>query len=200
LEVPATSSFARGGPPQSAGDFVQLYLFNGGTGATGVGDGADAMSMPVNCSNVPVEVMEARSPFLFERKELVVDSGGAGRFRGGLGQQVLVRNLADASLDFVPRSCGRITHPPLGLRGGLPGGGGAMSIDGEPIDVRRAHRVGPGQLVRVAIPGGGGFGDPADRPTEAIEADLAAGHISPHAATTDYPQLRAASGSEQQER
>jgi N-methylhydantoinase B len=191
LDVPAASCFGRGGPPQSAGDFVQLYLFNGGTGATGVGDGADATSMPVNCSNVPVEVMEARSPFLFERKELLADSGGAGRFRGGLGQQVLVRNLADEALDFVPRSCGRITHPPLGLRGGLAGSGGEMSIEGEPIDVHRAHRVAPGQLVRVAIPGGGGFGDPAQRPAAAIEADLQAGHISPTAASTHYAHTTA---------
>jgi N-methylhydantoinase B len=183
MDVPVTRSFSRGGPPQAAGDFVQLYLFNGGTGATGAGDGADAMSMPVNCANVPIEVMEARSPFVFERKELLPDSGGAGRYRGGLGQQVVVRNLADEALDFVPRSCGRIEHPPLGLAGGQRGSGGAMTIDGEPIDVRRAHRVEPGQVVTIAIPGGGGYGDPRERSPDAIAADLANGHITPATAT-----------------
>ena len=114
------------------GDFVQLYLFNGGTGATGVSNGANAMSMPVNCANVPIEVMEARSPCLFERKQLLPGSGGAGQFHGGLGQEVFVRSLADGPLDFVPRSAGRIVHPPLGLRGGQPGSGGAIEIDGNP--------------------------------------------------------------------
>jgi N-methylhydantoinase B len=164
LDAPATRAFARGGPPQMGADFVQLYLFNGGTGATGVGDGASATSMPVNCANVPAEVMEARSPFLFERKELLAGSGGAGRFRGGLGQHVVLRNLADGSLDFVPRACGAIENPPLGLAGGGAGSGGGMQIDGQPIDVRRAHRIAPNSVVRVAIPGGGGFGDPAERP------------------------------------
>lgn len=153
-------AFGRGGPPQMGGDFVQLYLFNGGTGATGVSDGASAMSMPVNCANVPVEVMEARSPCLFERKQLLPGSGGNGQFKGGLGQEVLVRSLAARSLDFVPRSAGRIVHPPLGLRGGGSGSGGAIEIDGVPVNVRRAHRLDPGQAVRVAVPGGGGFGTP----------------------------------------
>jgi N-methylhydantoinase B len=153
-------AFKHGGPPQMGGDFVQLYLFNGGTGATGVGDGANAMSMPVNCANVPIEVMEARSPCLFERKQLLQGSGGDGEFRGGLGQEVLVRSLAEKPLDFIPRSAGRIKHPPLGLRGGKPGSGGAIEIDGEPVNIRRAHRFNPGQTIRVAIPGGGGFGTP----------------------------------------
>jgi N-methylhydantoinase B len=159
-ESGGSEAFQHGGPPQMGGDFVQLYLFNGGTGATGVSDGANAMSMPVNCANVPIEVMEARSPCLFERKQLLPGSGGAGQFHGGLGQEVFVRSLADGPLDFVPRSAGRIIHPPLGLRGGQPGSGGAIEIDGTPVNVRRAHRLHPNQTVRVAIPGGGGFGTP----------------------------------------
>jgi N-methylhydantoinase B len=159
-ESRGSEAFQHGGPPQMGGDFVQLYLFNGGTGATGVSHGANAMSMPVNCANVPIEVMEARSPCLFERKQLLPGSGGAGQFHGGLGQEVLVRSLADGPLDFVPRSAGRIVHPPLGLRGGEPGSGGAIEIDGQPVNVRRAHRLHPNQTVRVAIPGGGGFGTP----------------------------------------
>jgi N-methylhydantoinase B len=179
LDAPTDTNFARGGPPQMSGDFVQLYLFNGGTGATGVGDGANALSMPVNCANVPIEVMEARSPFLFERKELMPGSGGAGRFRGGLGQRVVVRNLADGALDFIPRSCGRIQHPPLGLRGGEPGSGGAITIDGEDVNYRQAHRLGPGQVVIVSVPGGGGFGDPADRPAADALTDIEAGYVTP---------------------
>lgn len=169
-----------------SGDFVQLYLFNGGTGATGAGDGANAMSMPVNCANVPVEVMEARSPFLFECKELLVGSGGAGRYRGGLGQQVKVRNLADGALDFVPRSCGRIANPPPGLRGGQAGSGGLMAIDDEPINYRRAHLIQPGQVVTVAVPGGGGFGDPGERSREEVTADVAKGYITSSFATQTY--------------
>jgi N-methylhydantoinase B len=186
LDVPTDVNFRHGGPPQTAGDFVQLYLFNGGTGATGVGDGATATSMPVNCANVPVEVMEARSPFVFERKELLPDSGGAGLFRGGLGQRVVLRNLADGALDFVPRSCGQIANPPRGLRGGKPGSGGGMTIEGEQIEVRRTHRVEPGQVVTVAIPGGGGFGDPRERSAELLRADLAAGAVSAATAADVY--------------
>jgi N-methylhydantoinase B len=186
LDAPTTTNFVRGGPPQVAGDFVQLYLFNGGTGATGVGDGATATSMPVNCANVPVEVMEARSPFLFERKELLPDSGGAGRYRGGLGQRIEVLNLADGPLDFVPRSCGAIKNPPLGLRGGGFGSGGGIILDGAPIDVRRTHRVDSGHRITVAIPGGGGFGDPRDRPAAEVALDVATGAVTPGAAAELY--------------
>jgi N-methylhydantoinase B len=180
------TSFARGGPPQTAADFVQLYLFNGGTGATAAGDGANALSMPVNCANVPVEVMEARSPFLFERKELIPDSGGAGRHRGGLGQRVIMRNLADTALEFVPRACGRIVNPPLGLHGGAAGSGGVIEIDGELVDFRRGHRVPPQSVVIVAVPGGGGFGAAAERPRASVEADVAAGYVGAAAATELY--------------
>jgi N-methylhydantoinase B len=85
-EVP--SVYRNGGPPQVNRSYAEAYFFNGGTGALGCADGRSTLSMPVNCSSIPVEIMEARTPVLFEHKRILPDSGGAGRYRGGLGQAI----------------------------------------------------------------------------------------------------------------
>lgn len=165
------SVYQRGGPPQVQPTYTETYFFSGGTGALDDRDGETALPTPANCANVPVEVMEARTPVLFHRKRFVADSGGAGRYHGGVGQEVVVEVLADEPIDFIPGSHGRLTNPPFGVHGGLPGSGGALTVDGEPAHRQRAQRVRRGQLVRVAIPGGGGLGPPAERDGEAARRE-----------------------------
>jgi N-methylhydantoinase B len=142
--------------------------------------------MPVNCSSIPVEIMEARTPVLFEHKRILPDSGGAGRYRGGLGQEISVRILSDVPIDFVPGTNDRVDHPPFGLFGGKAGSGGGMWIDGTRAHRRRSQTVLKDQIVTVAIPGGGGFGNPLERDPKRIEQDIAAGLVTLDGAARDY--------------
>jgi N-methylhydantoinase B len=166
--------------------FMQLYLFNGGQGAHGTSDGTNTLSMPDNCSNVPIEVLEYRAPIIFERKELIADSGGPGRFRGGAGQRVVMRSMADWPILFVPSSIGRIKYPPMGLLGGLPGRGGMMLHDDNPLHPRATTTVAPGGRVTVDAPGGGGIGAPTERDPDAVARDVAGGYVSPEVARDIY--------------
>lgn len=180
------SVYRRGGPGHCSGPFAEVYFFNGGVGATGVRDGRSATSMPVNCSNVPVEIMESRTPVLFESKMLTPDSGGAGQYRGGLGQVIRVRVLSDQPIDFIPGTNDRMVNRPFGLCGGGSGSGGLMEIDGRACDRRRAQTVKRNQVIAVGIPGGGGFGPPERRTHDAVLADLKEGLISENEAHATY--------------
>jgi N-methylhydantoinase B/oxoprolinase/acetone carboxylase alpha subunit len=152
----------------------------GGQGATLAADGHSALTMPDNCANVPIEVMETRAPLLFENKALLADSGGAGQHRGGLGQRVTVRVLADHPVLFVPSSVGRIRHPAPGIAGG--GVGGAARIfdadTGADFHPRLTVPVAPGTRISIDAPGGGGAGDPRLRDPHAIAEDLRLGYIT----------------------
>jgi N-methylhydantoinase B len=167
------SAYQRGGPPQASASFTETYFFSGGTGALANGDGVPALPTPANCANVPIEIMEARTPIMFCSKEIVSGTGGDGRYRGGDGQRVTVRVLSDEPLDFVPGTSDRIDHPPWGLFGAGAGGGGAIAVDGHPADRRRATRVRGGQVVTVQAPGGGGCGVSPSGPTGASDGATA---------------------------
>lgn len=180
------SVYRRGGPGHCSGPFAEVYFFNGGVGATGIRDGRSATSMPVNCANVPVEIMESRTPVLFESKMLSCDSGGPGEYRGGLGQEIRVRILSDQPIDFIPGTNDRMVNEPFGLFGGACGTGGLMTVDGRPCDRRRAQAVNFGQVIAVGIPGGGGYGPANRRKLEAVLADLREGLISETEAEATY--------------
>ncbi|MBM3451085.1 MAG: hydantoinase B/oxoprolinase family protein, partial [Armatimonadetes bacterium] len=164
------------------------YLFMGGQGATLVSDGHSTLTMPDNCSNVPIEVMENRAPVVYEQKEFLPDSGGPGRFRGGLGQRVTARVLADWPILFVPSSLGRIMHPCVGIRGGGTGGRGRLFFPdmGEDLHPRKTVQVAPGTRITVHAPGGGGAGDPFERDPARVSRDVALGFVTPDAARRDY--------------
>ena len=167
------------GLPQESEQYVQMYLFNGGVGATGGCDGANTKSVPANVGNVPIEVMEARCPVLFERKELMPDSGGVGEYRGGLGQRVVIRNLDDKPIEFIPGAGDRIRNKPFGLVGGGEGSGGGIYIDGTAVHPRKTHILQPNHIVEVCVPGGGGFGRLENRDVKQIAEDLRLGYVTP---------------------
>jgi N-methylhydantoinase B len=165
-----------------------------GQGASHDGDGR-APLMHITGSGIrstPVEVIEARRPFLVERYELAQDSGGAGRFRGGPGIDVHYRVLRDV---FLTLPWERTKTPPWGLQGGHPGRPNRFRVrnpDGSTQEHGKATglRVGAGAVMEVSTGGGGGgFGPPHERELAAIEADIREGYVSAESARRDYPQL-----------
>jgi N-methylhydantoinase B len=131
-------------------------------GATPTKDGESALSWPSNISSTPVEVAERNSPLFFREKRLTEGSGGAGRFRGGLGQDIVFECEADAPIicSFMAE---RTRFPAPGFAGGADGGLGDVQINGRSIDNRRQHVLKRGDVVLVRTPGGGGYGPPARR-------------------------------------
>ncbi len=187
--------------PSITGEYYTSYdLHTVGWGGRPGADGNDAVgSMNGNCRTVPVEVYETRYPWLVEDWSLVQDSGGAGEFRGGLGMQRTIRFLApEVTVSHVGD---RHQVPPWGLHGGRPaslastlfqkadteGWTDARAAYGKVSPSKFAHvTVREGDRVHVAMPGGGGFGDPAKRDPAAIASDIAEGYVSADAAERDY--------------
>ncbi|MSO77670.1 MAG: hydantoinase B/oxoprolinase family protein [Alphaproteobacteria bacterium] len=157
----------------------------GGMGGRPGADGLGAVSFPYNVRNVSVEWSETETPVLFLRRELIVDSGGAGRWRGGLGEELAL--MVEDSADVAPGapitlsgSAGRTRYPPEGVAGGGPGTRGWIAVNDEAIQPTSApdFRFEAGDVVRLKTPGGAGHSPPAERPKAAIEADLRDGYVT----------------------
>jgi N-methylhydantoinase B len=179
------------------GTYVYLETIGGGGGAKVGADGADAVQMHVtNSSNLPAEALEIEYPLLVDEYSLVPDSGGAGRWRGGLGIAREVSSRVDGSL-LTARGEGHVMVAP-GLDGGLPGGRASLLIepgtDRERIlpTATTALPMPTGVGLRMETPGGGGFGDPAQRDPMALAADILDGKVSRAAAERDYGAARVA--------
>jgi N-methylhydantoinase B len=151
--------------------------FHGGLGARSTLDGLDTLSFPSNCKVTPIEMYELAVPVLTECKELIPDSGGAGKFRGGLGQRGVLRNLSDRPMNIY-LSTERVKHPCFGVVGGGEGARGAVLQEGKSVFPKGKLTLAPGERLEIHLPGGGGWGNPKDRATELIENDLTQGLIS----------------------
>ncbi len=144
------------GTDPSGRSFANVFFFNGGTGAGAAQDGVDCISWPSNISATPIEVAERTAPVFVHRKALRADSGGAGRHRGGRGQETVIECEADGvAAVFVTE---RIRFGAPGLFDGEQGEPGQVLIDGAPVDARRQQTLSKGSRVTIATPGGGGFG------------------------------------------
>ena len=142
--------------------FATVFFYNGGMGGTAEKDGSSAMSWPSNISPTPVEVAERDAPVFFRCKRLRSGSGGAGRSRGGLGEEICFVNQHDGPLSIVFLA-ERIRVPAPGLGGGDAGACGEVLINGVAIDSRRPHVLAPGDEVTLYTPGGGGYGAAIER-------------------------------------
>jgi N-methylhydantoinase B len=165
--------------------FVNHAFFAGGQGATLHMDGLSCTSFPTNVSNVPVEVLESKLPFLTERKEIRQDSGGPGKYRGGCGQEVAMKVVSSSpvTIRFV---ADRTKFPPEGLLGGKPGALGCLVLNGRVVSPKEERVIQAGDRIVLKTPGGGGMGAPLERDVATVRADVLAGLVSACQAEMEY--------------
>jgi N-methylhydantoinase B len=156
--------------------YTNVFFFNGGMGATARKDGEHVLSWPSNISSTPVEVGERNSPFFFHYKRLRAGSGGAGKFRGGLGQDVMVESESARPIvaSFMAE---RTTYPAPGFAGGGDGGLGDVKLNGKSIDHRKQYVLKKGDRVLLRTPGGGGYGRAKDRVPKLSARDRERGYV-----------------------
>jgi len=157
--------------------YTTVLFFNGGMGATPVKDGEHVLSWPSNISSTPVEVAERQSPFFFHYKRMRPGSGGAGRFRGGVGQDVLIESDSPRPI-VVSFMAERTTFPAPGLAGGAAGGRGDVRVNGRRVDNRKQHVLERGDRVLVRTPGGGGYGPRGARDPQLTRRDRIMGYVA----------------------
>jgi len=166
---------------------AEVLTFNsGGSGARPTLDGMNATAFPSGVMTMPVEATEQVGPVIIWRKELRADSGGAGEHRGGLGQYMDV-GVHDGHEFHIQAMFDRVDHPARGRQGG--GNGAPTHIaqdDGTPMRGKGKQFVPHGRHVRMAFPGGAGYGDPANRSHSDVARDLALGYISADTARSVY--------------
>ena len=162
-------------------------MFNsGGTGARPSVDGLSATAFPSGVSTMSVEATEHVGPIVVWRKDLREGSGGAGEFRGGLGQTIEIEPRAGYDFYFNAMF-DRIENPARGRDGGGPGGAGSVArADGAKLRGKGRQKIASGERLVLQLPGGGGFGSPQERPREQVRADLEAGYITNQQAKADY--------------
>ncbi|HEU5188129.1 MAG TPA: hydantoinase B/oxoprolinase family protein [Methylomirabilota bacterium] len=168
---------AQSGVRDDGRPYTNVLFYNGGMGATPAKDGESVLSWPSNISSTPVEVAERNAPIFFHWKRMRSGSGGAGKHRGGLGQDVLFESESKRPivLSFMAERT-RFAAP--GLGGGRAGGIGDVRINGKKIDHRRQWVLERGDRVLVSTPGGGGYGAPSQRDPAARRRDRALGYVA----------------------
>ncbi|MDE2638538.1 MAG: hydantoinase B/oxoprolinase family protein [Chloroflexota bacterium] len=174
------------GMDENGDEFAYIFFSAGGMGAAQDRDGLSATAFPSGIMGVPVEAIETAAPLLMRRRELRPDSGGAGRFRGGLGQVMELEIITGASANH---SCmyDRTGSPALGLLGGSPGATGDLRLsDGGRPHPKSHYVLQPGQRVILELPGGGGYGPASERDPERVLEDARQGYISLDAAERNY--------------
>ena len=133
-----------------------------------------------------MEAFESLAPLIVWRKELRADSGGPGKFRGGLGQVCEVEARTDAPMALSLLSDRRY-NPAQGVLGGSPGALAEIVMSDNTIPHQKARTIiEPGMRLTLRFAGGGGYGEPGDRDPELVEADLRDGYITANGAKRDY--------------
>lgn len=167
--------------------FALELVFNGGTGARPSKDGLSATAFPSGVWGSQVETTEAVAPVIIQKRELRVDSGGPGKWRGGLGQVIELRASADQDL-LLFLSVERTIHPPRGRHEGGNGATGAIRINknGSLLPGKGEITIPSGETLVFETPGGGGYGNPKNRDIQSIEQDLRDGFITTEMACVHY--------------
>jgi N-methylhydantoinase B len=186
--------------PDRGNYYVGVFPYPGGYGATAEGDGLVHGNTPQSMANfVALEASEHRYPIRFDYFALREDSGGAGRLRGGDGTTYRIRPWADCLVSVLGD---RGTSAPFGLHGGGPAEPNFVELETEgrhwrpPMVTKLAkQRMGEGDSITAASPGGGGFGDPLERSIDAVERDLNLGYIGLRTAEAVYGAVVAESSS-----
>jgi N-methylhydantoinase B len=156
--------------------YTSVLFMNGGMGATIAQDGENTLSWPSNISATPVEVAERISPFFVHHKRLTPGSGGAGRHRGGLGQEMSM--ISESKTPITVTFLGERTRIPApGFAGGGTGGLGAVIINGENVDTREMYYLEEGDSLVMRTPGGGGYGAETEREPARSARDSKLGYL-----------------------
>jgi N-methylhydantoinase B len=169
--------------------FLMREVLGGGAGGRWYADGEDTIHVVPDSRNIPVEFAEARWPFRVERLGLAVDSGGPGRYRGGLGYDKHIRVLRDCHFMSI---ADRSVLACWGVRDGQAGRPFQVVIDaGGPNErtvdaLADSEPVRAGEIIRIRTTGGGGWGDPLERPYAEVLRDVAWGKVSLAGAWDDY--------------
>ncbi|MDA0368749.1 MAG: hydantoinase B/oxoprolinase family protein [Proteobacteria bacterium] len=183
--VLAASGGARVG--NTEGRFNTMSVCVGGVGARPTKNGLNSTAFPSGVGAIPVEVTEAGSPLVFRRRELLPDSAGPGKYRGGFAQVVEVESRAGLPFTVSAATFDRLQNPARGRHGGKPGSPGAFGlVGGEVFHTKAVHTVPPGDRLRAQLPGGGGFGDPFARDAHEVADEVKAGLVSVAAARASY--------------
>lgn len=182
-----TSLHLSGVDPRTGSYYVYIETIGGGFGARATKDGLDGVQVHItNTSNLPVESLETEYPLLVERYELIPDSGGSGRHRGGMGIHRRIRVVGHEAVFRVAGT--RQTTAPWGLFGGKEGAKGSVVISREAADSksRGPKELGPGDVLSILTPGAGGYGDPLERDRQLVARDLRQGRICLEKAASEY--------------
>jgi N-methylhydantoinase B len=167
-----------------------VIIRGGGMGASAINDGYYTFIFPANGANTPMEILESDTPMIVEKREILPDSGGPGRMKGGQGRRVVFRAPDDEYAPIPPVNLGiqsgRFRYPPEGLFGGRHGSKAQFLINGKSGNPYGLTQFGPGDVVVMDAAGGGGYGDPLEREAELVESDVMDGYVSVERAREDY--------------
>ena len=198
--VPNQVIAASGGTPATMNVFYgrrkdgkpwhSVIIRGGGMGASASADGHYVAIFPANGANTPVEIFESDTPLIVEKRELLADSGGSGKTKGGLGRRVVFKIPDDEYAPMPPVNLGiqsgRYRYAPEGLFGGKHGAKAQFLVNGQPGNPFGLTRMKPGDVIVIDVAGGGGFGDPLDRDPEMVQEDVVQGYVSLEKAREDY--------------
>jgi N-methylhydantoinase B len=167
-----------------------VIIRGGGMGASSTGDGNYVYIFPANGANTPVEIFENDTPLIVEKRELIADSAGPGRMKGGLGKRIVFRIPDDQYAPLPPvnlgMQAGRFVYPPEGLFGGKPGARAQFLVNGVPGNPFGLTQLKPGDVVTIDAAGAGGYGNPLNRDPQRVESDVTEGYVSLDRARHDY--------------
>jgi N-methylhydantoinase B len=174
------------GADRQGNRFSQILFASGGMGACPHKDGLSTTAFPTNAGAGSIEAFESISPLIVWRKEYRTDSGGAGRYRGGLGQECEIENRSDVPLQLSLLS-DRWRHPATGVLGGGAGATSEINFSDGTIPHQKSRtQIAPGMRLHMRYAGGGGYGPPSERTPDQIRDDIKNGYVTADAARRDY--------------
>lgn len=178
------------GKRNNAKPWHTMIIRGGGMGASSRFDGHHCAIFPANGANTPVEILESDTPLIVEQRGLIMDSGGPGKQRGGIGRQMIIRSPDDR--DHSPQrttiavQAGRFIYPPKGIFNGNDGSKAKFLKNSENADPSGLTFCDPGDKIAFVSAGGGGYGNAFERDPKAVERDVQYGYVSVEKAKQSY--------------
>jgi len=178
------------GKRSDARPWHSVIIRGGGMGAGASNDGNYVYIFPANGANTPVEIFESDTPLIVAERQLLTDSGGPGRMKGGLGKREIFKIPDDQYAPMAPVNlgiqAGRYAYPAEGLFGGRSGSKAQFLVNGVPGNAYGLTQLKPGDVVTIDAPGGGGYGVAFEREPEMVQQDVIEGYVTVERARTNY--------------